>query len=174
MKKILVVVDMQNDFIDGSLGTAEAENIVENVCKKINAFDGELILTMDTHSDDYLKTQEGKMLPVTHCIKNTHGWEIHQKIKSALSDKTYQIVEKPGFGSLDLPNIIKELAAGEKLEIELVGLCTDICVVSNALILKANLPEVKIFVESSCCAGVTKESHNAALLTMKSCQINVI
>ncbi len=173
MKKILVVVDMQKDFVDGSLGTKEAQGIVQNVCEKIKGFDGEIIVTFDTHGENYLESAEGKKLPVKHCIKGTKGWELDESVKSALENKEYTSVEKPTFGSVRLPEIIREKAMGGDFTVEFVGLCTDICVVSNALLIKANFPEVEISVDSSCCAGVTVESHNAALSTMKSCQINV-
>lgn len=174
MKNFLVVVDMQKDFVDGSLGTIEAQGIVRNVCEKIKGFEGEIICTFDTHNENYLDTAEGKKLPVKHCIKGTKGFELDEDVKSALAGKDYTIVEKPTFGSVKLPEIIKEKAQGEEFTVELIGLCTDICVVSNALLIKANFPEAEVFVDSSCCAGVTVESHNAALETMKSCQINVI
>ena len=174
MKNFLVVVDMQKDFVDGSLGTIEAQGIVRNVCEKIKGFEGEIICTFDTHNENYLDTAEGKKLPVKHCIKGTEGFELDEDVKSALAGKDYTIVEKPTFGSVKLPEIIREKAQGEDFTVELIGLCTDICVVSNALLIKANFPEAEVFVDSSCCAGVTVESHNAALETMKSCQINVI
>lgn len=173
MKKVLVVVDMQKDFVDGALGTPEAQEIVDGVCEKIVAFNGDIYVTYDTHSDNYLETQEGKNLPVAHCIKGTSGWELDEKVKASLKDKDYVCVEKPTFGSFDLPSIIKN-KSGDDIEIELIGLCTDICVVTNALILKASFPEKPISVISDCCAGVTVESHNAALNTMKSCQIAII
>ena len=174
MKNFLVVVDMQKDFVDGSLGTIEAQGIVRNVCEKIKGFEGEIICTFDTHNENYLDTAEGKKLPVKHCIKGTKGFELNEDVKSALEGKDYTSVEKPTFGSVKLPEIIREKAQGEDFTVELIGLCTDICVVSNALLIKANFPEAEVFVDSSCCAGVTVESHNAALETMKSCQINVI
>lgn len=174
MKNFLVVVDMQKDFVDGSLGTIEAQGIVRNVCEKIKGFEGEIIVTFDTHDENYLDTAEGKKLPVKHCIKGTKGFELDEDVKSALEGKDYTSVEKPTFGSVKLPEIIREKAQGEDFTVELIGLCTDICVVSNALLIKANFPEAEVFVDSSCCAGVTVESHNAALETMKSCQINVI
>lgn len=174
MKNFLVVVDMQKDFVDGSLGTIEAQGIVRNVCEKIKGFEGEIIVTFDTHNENYLDTAEGKKLPVKHCIKGTKGFELDENVKSALAGKDYTIVEKPTFGSVKLPEIIREKAQGEDFSVEFVGLCTDICVVSNALLIKANFPEAEIFVDSSCCAGVTVESHNCALNTMRSCQINVI
>ncbi len=173
MEKILIVVDMQKDFIDGALGTAEAQKIVDKVVHKIDSFDGSIIATMDTHRDDYLETREGKFLPVPHCIKYTEGWEIDRRIMSALKHKGFRLVEKPTFGSVELPKLIKEKFNPEKLSIELIGLCTDICVVSNAILLKAEFPEMDISVDSDCCAGVTPEKHEAALETMASCQIEI-
>lgn len=172
MKKFLIVVDMQNDFIDGALGTKEAVGIVEAVKAKIRTYPGEdVIATLDTHGLDYMDTQEGKYLPVPHCIKGTYGWEIRKDIAELLRDaKTY---EKPTFGSTALAGDLKARSENEDIELELIGLCTDICVVSNALMLKAFMPEVKISVDASCCAGVTPEKHLAALETMRSCQIQV-
>ena len=173
MRKILVVVDMQNDFIDGALGTAEAEGIVENVKARIREYDqADIFVTMDTHSPDYLSTQEGRNLPVEHCIRGTEGWQIRSDIAELLKDAA--VYEKPTFGSTALAGDLTELAAAEDIEIELLGLCTDICVVSNALLLKACMPEVQISVDHSCCAGVTPESHEAALKTMQMCQIKII
>lgn len=174
MKKILIVVDMQKDFVDGALGTAEAVAIVENVVSKIENFDGDIIATYDTHPDNYMDTQEGKNLPVPHCIKDSDGWKLDSKVQTVLDKKGFVAIEKPTFGSVDLPEYIKSNYNPDEIEIELIGLCTDICVVSNALLLKANFIETKISVDASCCAGVTVDSHNAALLTMKMCQINVI
>lgn len=174
MKKFLIIVDMQKDFVDGSLGTAEAQGIIQNVCEKIRGFDGEIIVTFDTHGENYLESAEGKKLPVKHCIKGTEGFELDKNVESALEGKVYTAVEKPAFGSVELPEVIRDMVQGDDFTVELVGLCTDICVVSNALIIKANFPEIEISVDSSCCAGVTPDSHNAALETMKSCQINVI
>ena len=172
MRKILVVVDMQNDFIDGALGTKEAQQIVEPVIHKIKEYNtANIYATRDTHSTDYLTTQEGKNLPVEHCIKGTQGWEIRAEIAELLEGAV--IVDKPFFGSLELAEVLYEENKKEELEIELVGLCTDICVVSNAILLKAKMPEIKISVDASCCAGVTPESHKAALETMKMCQINI-
>ncbi len=173
MKRFLIVVDIQKDFVDGSLGTPEAVGIIENACRKIEAFDGEIIATLDTHTEDYLNTAEGKKLPVVHCVKGTDGWLLNEKVKAVLNQRGFDAVEKNTFGSVDLPEIISRKAGGEEAYIELIGLCTDICVVSNALILKAEFPESQIGVDSSCCAGVTPELHNAALMTMKSCQIDV-
>ena len=173
MKKILVVVDMQNDFIDGALGTAEAVAIVENVKARIREYDpADVFVTMDTHAPNYLETQEGRNLPVEHCIKGTKGWQIRSDIAALLPD--WHIYEKPTFGSVALAKDIAEIAAKEDIEIEVLGLCTDICVVSNALMLKAYMPEVQISIDPSCCAGVTPESHEAALKTMQMCQIKVL
>ena len=173
--KILVVVDMQNDFIDGALGTKEAVAIVPAVLKKIKEFQGKVIFTLDTHPEDYMNTQEGKNLPVRHCIKGTDGWKLPEEIDRLRSEKNADVYEKPTFGSNKLASDLEELNKTEKIEsIELIGLCTDICVVSNALMIKAFLPEVEISVDESCMAGVTPEKHEAALETMRSCQIKVI
>ena len=172
MRKILVVIDMQNDFVDGSLGTAEAEAIVENVKQKIRTYAPEdVFATMDTHGEDYMNTQEGENLPVMHCIKGTEGWEIRSDIAALMPGA--RIYEKPTFGSTRLAADLADIAREEEIRIELIGLCTDICVVSNALLLKAMMPEVEISVDASCCAGVTPEKHLAALETMRSCQIQV-
>ncbi|MCR5613453.1 isochorismatase family cysteine hydrolase [Treponema sp.] len=168
--KLLVVVDMQNDFIDGALGTKEAVAIVPNVAEKIeNARkNGDMIVfTRDTHQKNYLETQEGKNLPVVHCIEGTPGWQISDKLDVGSA----RIFDKPSFGSMALADFAATLNGLE--EIELIGLCTGICVISNAFILKAKLPEVKISVDSSCCACVTPESHNTALSAMKLCQVEV-
>lgn len=167
--KTLIVVDMQNDFIDGSLGTKEAIAIVPEVVKKIREWDGPIIATYDTHQHDYLHTQEGKFLPVEHCIENTHGWQLNTEVEAALDEKNAVRVKKPTFGCVQLPEMVKDAE-----EIQLVGLCTDICVVSNALLLKASMPEVPISVDATCCAGVTPASHDAALATMRMCQIQII
>ena len=174
MKHFLVVVDIQNDFVTGSLGTNEAVAIIDNCVDKIKNFDGEIVVTYDTHNYDYLNTAEGRKLPVEHCIKDTDGWKLNEKIENALAGTKYIAVEKPTFGCLELPKIIENLAQGELFDITLIGLCTDICVVSNALILKAAFYESEVYVDSLCCAGVSVETHNAALDTMRCCQINVI
>ncbi len=174
MKHLLVVVDIQKDFVDGALGTAEAVAIVENAAKKIREFDGEIFVTYDTHFENYMETAEGAKLPVPHCIKGTEGWELNADIADALADKKYTAVEKITFGSTELPELVKKAVGDEDFDITLIGLCTDICVVSNALILKANFPEKEVYVDAACCAGVTVDTHNAALTTMKMCQINVI
>ena len=173
MKKILIVVDMQNDFIDAALGTKEAVSIVENVKDKICSYPPEnVIATMDTHGENYMETQEGKNLPVPHCIKGSEGWQLRTDIAQLLREA--RIYEKPTFGSLALATDLKAMSEEEELELELIGLCTDICVVSNALLLKAFMPEVPITVDAACCAGVTPEKHQAALETMRSCQIRII
>ena len=174
--RYLVVVDMQKDFIDGSLGTEEAQGIVEKVKEKILSYPKDMVYaTLDTHGEDYLSTQEGKMLPVPHCIKGTEGWGLHPMLKDLILPDHF--FEKGSFGSLRLAESMRELFrqqdSMEGASIELVGLCTDICVVSNALLLKAFLPEVPISVDSSCCAGVTREKHLAALETLRSCQVEV-
>ena len=161
---------MQNDFVDGALGTKEAVGVVHAVADKIENYKkcgDTVIFTRDTHQADYLQTQEGRELPVMHCIKGTDGWEISTKLDTSGA----AVIDKVSFGSLELAEYVASKAPGE---IELVGLCTDICVISNALILKARLPETKITVDAGCCAGVTPESHNNALKSMKMCQINVI
>lgn len=168
--KVLIVVDMQNDFIDGSLGNKESEAIIPNVEKKILEWEGLVVATQDTHQDNYLNTQEGKNLPIVHCVMGTRGWELHPTIKNALEKKHAQVINKSTFSSVPLAMML--IPCGVR-EIHVVGLCTDICVISNAFLLKAHLPEVPIFVDSSCCAGVSKEKHEAALETMRSCQINV-
>ncbi len=165
MKKTLIVVDMQRDFIDGSLGTKEAEAIVDRVKEKIARYQAagdEIIFTRDTHQKDYLKTNEGRHLPVEHCIEGTEGW----KLAEGLEVPGAVYINKPAFGYMGWGDYHLE-------EVELVGLCTDICVVSNALIIKALYPEIEVSVDASCCAGVTPESHEAALATMRMCQISV-
>ncbi len=172
MKQVLIVVDMQKDFVDGALGTPEAQAIVPAVCEKIRAFEGDIIVTFDTHEENYMETSEGRNLPVPHCIKGTMGWALDLRVAEALEGKRFRMIEKPTFGSVRLPEILRE-TYGEEFTVELIGLCTDICVVSNALLLKANFTEIPISVDAACCAGVTPESHNAALTTMKMCQIQV-
>ena len=170
MRRILVVVDMQKDFIDGSLGTKEAVGIVPAVIDKIKGYDtDDVYATRDTHQPDYLTTQEGRNLPVEHCIEGTEGWQINSGISGLI--RPDHIFDKPTFGSVSLAKEMFAISEKEEIEIELVGLCTDICVISNALLLKAYMPEVKISVDPKCCAGVTPESHLAALATMRSCQI---
>ena len=174
MKKFLIVVDMQKDFVDGSLGTREAVAILPAVTRRIREFDGQIIVTFDTHGENYLKSAEGKKLPVAHCIRGTEGWKLNGEVQKALEGREYIPLEKPTFGSVKLPQLIASLAGEEDFSVELIGLCTDICVVSNALLLKANFYEKEISVRADCCAGVTPESHEAALTTMKMCQINIL
>ena len=170
MKKLIVVVDMQNDFIDGALGTQEAQLMLPKLVKKLEQEkEAELIFTLDTHNQYYMDTQEGKNLPVPHCIKPEHGWKITDVLQKFV-DKAAAVIEKPSFGSLAFPQAVSKIEADE---IELVGLCTDICVISNAMILKAAFPEVTLAVDASCCAGVTPESHATALAAMKMCQIEI-
>lgn len=165
---------MQKDFVDGALGTAEALAIVPRVAEKIRAFGGSIFVTYDTHSENYMDTSEGESLPVPHCIKGTPGWQLDSLVAGALAGKTFTPVEKNTFGSVNLPDLIAQAAGDEPFALELIGLCTDICVVSNALLLKASFPEVPIRVDSSCCAGVTPQTHDAALTTMKMCQIEIV
>ena len=172
MRKLLIVIDMQNDFIDAALGTPEAVSIVEVVKEKIRSYPvQDVIATMDTHGENYMDTQEGRYLPVPHCIRGSEGWQIRPDIAALLDGA--KIYEKPTFGSTALAEDLRELSGKEDIELELVGLCTDICVASNALLLKAFMPEVKISVDAACCAGVTPEKHAAALETMRSCQIQM-
>jgi len=171
MRNLLIVVDMQNDFIDGALGSPEAVSIVPAVKDKIAGFGGVVVYTRDTHPADYMNTREGRNLPVPHCILGTSGWEIHPVLTP---DSSAIIFDKPTFGSTDLMQwALKENAADPFEKITLIGLCTDICVISNAMLLKAALPETDIAVDASCCAGVTPESHENALAAMKMCQIIV-
>lgn len=171
MKKLLVVVDMQVDFISGALGTKEAQAIVPAVVEKIAAFDGDVVYTRDTHGEDYLSTAEGKKLPVVHCVKDTAGWQIEPSVLAAGAGKTAAIIDKPTFGSEALCDLAER---GSYDAIELLGLCTDICVISNALCLKARLWETPIAVHRDCCAGVTPQSHENALSAMTMCQIDII
>ncbi len=169
----LIVVDMQNDFIDGALGTKEAVAILPAVKAKIEGFDGRVLFTRDTHEPDYLSTQEGKNLPVEHCIKGTDGWQIHPELDAL---RTEEAIDKPSFGSVALAQLLKTYDTYEEKigEITLIGLCTDICVISNAMIIKAYLPETPIFVDAACCAGVTPESHERALDALAVCQITAL
>ena len=178
--KLLVVVDVQNDFVDGVLGTPEARAIIPNIVKKIQNWDGSIVSTFDTHNSNYLNTNEGKHLPIPHCIKDTWGWKQTSAVATILDVKqegaefpktSVWSVEKPTFGSTTLPAVIRE---GHYDYIELIGLCTDICVVTNALYLKTSYPECTIAVDPTCCAGTTPENHKAALTTMKMCQIEII
>lgn len=180
MKQFLIVVDIQRDFVDGTLGTPEAAGIVDNAADCIRGWNGEIFVTMDTHSADYLNTAEGKKLPVPHCILGTDGWALDDTVAVALTEReqaapgSVQTVRKPTFGAVELPRLIAEAAGGEDFSVTLIGLCTDICVISNALLLKANFPEKTVSVRADCCAGVTPALHDAALQVMQSCQIDVI
>ena len=170
MRKLLVVIDMQKDFVDGALGTKEAEAIVPAVLDKMDAYAQEdIYATRDTHGTDYLQNQEGQFLPVEHCIAGTAGWQLLPEIEEKLLPD--HIYDKPTFGSVELAAHLKEISEEEEIEIELCGLCTDICVVSNALLFKANMPEIPISLDVRCCAGVTPEQHHEAIETMRSCQV---
>lgn len=180
MVKFLVIVDFQNDFITGALGTPEAEKIVPSVANKVRNWEDCIVTTVDTHDENYLNTNEGKHLPIPHCIGGTWGHQIRAEVSGLLDVNNYNwTIRKDTFGSMEAAEYIEtfcELCAdeGEELQIELIGLCTDICVISNALILKAQFPDAKISVDASCCAGTTPDRHRAALEVMKSCQIEVL
>lgn len=172
--KYLIVVDMQNDFITGSLGTEEAKKILPRVIEKVQGYDGTVLYTKDTHTEDYLNTQEGKNLPVTHCLLHEEGWNLDSRLEETAAAGKGKIYEKPTFGSVELASDLKNANENTPIEeIELCGLCTDICVISNALLIKAFLPEVPICVDAACCAGVTDKSHRNALEAMKMCQIQI-
>ena len=169
MQDILIVVDMQNDFISGALGTAEAQAIVPKVVEKVKGFTGRVIFTRDTHFENYLSTQEGRNLPVPHCIKGSDGWQICAELAPLCTEPP---VDKPTFGSYTLAELLATANIREPIGcITLVGLCTDICVIANAMVIKAFLPEVTVKVDAACCAGVTPESHKTALDAMRPCQI---
>ena len=171
MKDVLIVVDMQNDFIDGALGTAEAVSIVPNVVEKVKSFPGTVIFTRDTHTENYLSSQEGRRLPVAHCVKGTPGWQIRDELEAL---RNADAVDKPGFGSVQLAQLLREMNESEPIDsVTLIGLCTDICVISNAMLIKAFLPELPVKVDAACCAGVTPQSHQNALAAMQVCQITV-
>ena len=173
MKKVLIIVDMQNDFVSGSLGSKEAQAILKPAAEYVKSFNGEIVVTYDTHRDDYLTTPEGKKLPVPHCTLGSSGWQLAPEISEALANKSYKTMKKNTFGATALPAYIQETFRNFD-KIELIGLCTDICVISNALLLKNSFPNVEIAVHESLCAGVTPEKHNAALEVMKSCQIDIV
>ena len=171
MSNVLIVIDMQNDFVTGSLGNKDAQMIVPNVKAKIKEYadrGDRIIFTRDTHGENYLETQEGRKLPITHCIRGSEGWEIIPQLQPFAGDS--RIFDKPAFGSVELAEYIRD---GGYEAVEMIGVCTDICVVSNALLVKAYVPELPVSVDASCCAGVTLESHHAALCTMRMCQILV-
>ncbi|WP_298650131.1 cysteine hydrolase family protein [uncultured Granulicatella sp.] len=170
--KVLIVVDMQNDFVDGVLGSKEAISMIDTAVESITSFDGKVFYTQDTHGEDYLETEEGRHLPVVHCIKGSEGWKIHPKIEKALLLKDATGIEKSTFGSEKLMGIIeKEVPDVES--ITLIGICTDICVISNAMLAKAHFQNTPVTVISSACAGVTPESHENALEAMKMCHIEI-
>ena len=172
MRKILIIVDMQNDFVSGTLGTAQAEAVVPAVTGKANGFSGEILFTRDTHDTEYLQSQEGRNLPVQHCIKGTGGWQIIPELQT-IAGKS-KVFDKPAFGSTELMDFLYTENAKTKIdEITLVGLCTDICVISNAMLLKARLPESIVKIDAACCAGVTPERHQTALEAMRACQIEI-
>ena len=174
-QRYLVVVDMQHDFVDGALGTPEAQAIAASVAAKAQAFDGIVVFTKDTHYSDYLQTLEGKNLPVEHCLHGTPGWELMPELQAIRDERNSFVFEKSTFASLDLAMWLAEENVAEPIEsIELIGLCTDICVVSNALLIKGWIPEVPLKVDALLCAGVTPDSHKAALATLRSCQVEVI
>ena len=171
-QKYLLVVDVQNDFVTGSLGSADAQAVLENIIRKVEGFDGEVLFTRDTHKANYLETQEGKYLPVEHCIEGTWGWELVDRLNAFAKGHSCMIYDKPAFGNINMGSDIKSLSKLDYIgSIELIGLDTDICVISNALILKAAAPEIPVYVDPSCCAGSSKARHDAAIEVMKSCQI---
>lgn len=173
MAKYLIIIDMQNDFVTDALGTAEARAMAPSLCSYARQFEGKVMFTQDTHHEDYLSTQEGKFLPVAHCIEGSEGWKVIPELKDVL-DRAEAVFRKPAFGSLELAReLLRRYEEGDVDAVEFVGVCTDICVVSNALLVKAFLPEVPVTVLASLCAGVTPEKHEAALETMRSCQIEV-
>ena len=170
MKEVLIVIDMQKDFLTGALANANEKTVTKNVKKKIQSWRNagkEILFTRDTHGENYMQTQEGKILPVPHCIKNTDGWQIVE----GLNEPTDKVFDKPTFGSVELATYVQ---AGGYDRVELVGVCTDICVVSNAILIKAFCPETVVAVDGACCAGVTQESHDAALKTMAACQVELV
>lgn len=172
--KVLIVVDMQKDFVTGVLGTQEALRIREAAAARVRAFDGQVIFTRDTHGEDYLDTQEGKHLPVPHCIRGSEGWQLVDEMEELRIERNLRVYDKETFGCPELARDLVRANEQEPIEsIELIGVCTDICVVSNALTIKAHLPQVPMYVDPACCAGVTPQTHEAALLTMRSCQIQM-
>lgn len=172
--KYLIVVDMQKDFVTGSLGTEEAKVILPKVIEKVKNYNGKIIFTKDTHTADYFSTQEGRNLPVKHCIMNEEGWNLEDGLEDIVHAAQWKTYNKQTFGSVELAADLKQENDKEPIEeIELCGLCTDICVISNALLLKAFMPEVPVYVDAACCAGVTPESHKNALKAMKMCQIYI-
>ncbi|MDE7222483.1 MAG: cysteine hydrolase [Acetatifactor sp.] len=172
--KYLIVVDMQKDFVTGVLGTEEARRILPAVTAKVQDFEGRVIFTRDTHQSDYMETQEGKYLPVPHCIQGSEGWQLMEELEKLRTERNLPVYDKVTFGCPELAGDLVKEDKQEAIEsIELIGVCTDICVVSNALTIKAHLPEVPMYVDPACCAGVTPQAHEAALATMSSCQIQM-
>ena len=174
MEKILICIDMQNDFVDGVLGTKEAQAILPAVVEKVKGHNGPLIFTRDTHFENYMDTQEGRKLPVPHCIRGTDGWQLVPALEALRAEKNAPCIDKPTFGSHVLAEQMVRDYAGKDVCFELIGVCTDICVISNAMLLKAFLPEAPVMVDSRCCAGVTPESHENALKAMGMCQVEVL
>lgn len=173
-RNILVVIDLQNDFINGTLGTQEAQKIIPACLEKIRKYPGEVIFTQDTHDENYLVSQEGQNLPIMHCVHETWGWELAPEIALLQQKNNYHIFPKPTFASTDLAQYLSQSHKENPIfEIEIIGLCTDICVISNALMIKGYLPEIPIKIDPSCCAGTTPEAHEAALQVLKSCQIHL-
>lgn len=173
MRDVLIVVDMQKDFIDGALGTAEAVAIVPKVVEKVLGFKGDILFTRDTHFEDYMDTQEGSNLPVPHCIRGTEGRQICRELQPFAENAP--IMDKVTFGAMELGPVLQDMHAdGAISSITFVGLCTDICVISNVMIAKAFLPEVPVIVDAACCAGVTPESHRTALASMRTCQVKIV
>ena len=173
MKKLLLVIDMQKDFIDGALGTKEAQSILPAVIEKVRSFDGDVIFTRDTHFDNYMETQEGRNLPVPHCIKGTPGWELAPELEKLRQERNAPVFDKLTFGCKDLPAYLAEHYPEGLESAELIGVCTDICVISNAMLVKVFFPELPVSVTASLCAGVSPQSHENALEAMKMCQITV-
>ncbi|MCI8890109.1 MAG: cysteine hydrolase [Eubacterium sp.] len=172
MNKKLIMIDIQNDFVTGVLGTKEAQQMLPRLMEKAGSFQGEILMTQDTHFENYLETQEGKLLPVSHCIKGTKGWELVPELEELRQQRKAKVYQKSCFGSIRLAEDLKAAYEEGQLDgVELAGLCTDICVVSNALLIKAFLPEIPVIVDAGCCAGVTVEKHMAALEVMRSCQV---
>ena len=170
--KYLIVVDMQNDFIDGALGTAEAQAVLPAVAEKVKSFDGRVVFTRDTHHADYLETQEGRNLPVVHCIEGSDGWQLAPALEALRLERNLEVFDKPTFGSTALAAmLLDEYVKGGVDSVELCGVCTDICVISNALLIKATMPELPVYLHSSLCAGTTPENHNSAITAMTMCQI---
>lgn len=175
MARILIVVDMQKDFIDGSLGTPEAAAVVRPVNELAKNWDGRVLFTRDTHTEEYLDTQEGRRLPVPHCIKGSEGWQLEEELAALQEQEKCPVFDKSTFGSTELARYLAISHITEPIdEIVLAGLCTDICVISNAMLIKAYLPEVPVKIAASCCAGVSPESHKRALEAMQVCQIDIV